>query len=85
MIVLAGESTMFTFYGRVHYVIDDEHVVVVCCGKRYQKFHIDNLRATGYTGLKTKGGNLTMTSLKNLLRKARYYNPDLEVTDYDPA
>lgn len=73
------------FYGRVWRRLDENHVVVICCGKYVLAYHEDELVLSDYTGdwewLKHPGneyGNTPrwnrMTSLKKLKKNARNYN-----------
>ena len=84
-VVIERDGDMITMYGRVWRRYDENHVVVIDCGKHITLYHEDELALSDYKGRwewqchpgnedgrKTKW--LPMTSLRKLKQIARQYN-----------
>lgn len=86
-IVMEAQVDMYRFYGRVWKRYDDDHVIVIDCGKYVRIFRDDQLeRVTNYKGRyswQRHPGNeydrsvvwRPMSSLRKLKRMATQYQP----------
>lgn len=92
-VVIERINRGYAFYGRVWKRLDDEHVVVIDCGKHVQIYHEDELILSDYRGDYTwqhyPGNDYNnpvrfryMPGLRKLKRAAKWYNPTLEAHRY---
>lgn len=94
-VVIERVNRGYAFYGRVWKRYDEQHVIVIDCGKYVRIYHEDQLVLSDYKGdykwqhhPENDYGNPIrfqyMTGLRTLKKMAKQYNPTLEVRDATP-
>lgn len=94
-VVIQRLNEGYAFYGRVWKRYDEDHVVVIDCGKYVQIYHEDELILSDYTFTykwqhhpENHYGNPVrkryMTSLRKLKKMAKQYNPTLTPWRWEP-
>jgi len=93
-VVIERINRGYAHYGRVWKRFDENHVVVIDCGKHVQIYHEDELILSDYKGCyewlhdpENDYGNPVrfryMTGLRKLKKRAKRYNPTLEAWRYE--
>lgn len=93
-VVIQKENNGWAFYGRVWKRLDNNHVVVIDCGKYVQIYHESELVLSSYKGdymWQHYPGNdygnptrfLFMPNLRKLKKAARRFNPNLEPSRWE--
>lgn len=92
-VVIERKNRGYAFYGRVWKRLDNDHVIVIDCGRYVQIYHEDELELSNYKfryEWQHHPGNeynnpvrvRFMTGLRKLKKMAKRYNPTLEAHRY---